>query len=74
MRLEVISNTENEKEEKFGIKLIQNRQYMELYSRAQDVHEKWIEKLKQFCILTTYETQYEHVKLIGEGSFAKVNH
>lgn len=74
MRMEIIKNSENEKDEKHGIKLIQNEKSMELYARSQEVQEKWIEKLKQFCILTTYDTQYENVKLIGEGSFAKVKY
>lgn len=72
MRLEIISNSDNEKEDKFGIRLIHNRKFIELYARSQDIQEKWVGKLKQFCTLATYSQQYVNIKLIGEGSFAKV--
>ena len=72
MRLEVINSTENEKDDKFGIKFVHNRQSMELYARSKEVQEKWLGRLRQFCILSTYADQYANVKLIGEGSFAKV--
>lgn len=72
MRLEIITNSESEKDGKFGIRLIHNRKSMELYARSQEIQEKWIGKLKQFCTLVTYSLQYINIKLIGEGSFAKV--
>jgi len=71
MHLEVINSSENEKEDKFGIRFIHNRRSMELYARSREVQEKWVGRLKQFCILNTYAEQYTNVKLIGEGSFAK---
>jgi hypothetical protein len=73
MHVEVIKSSENEKDEKFGIKFTHNRQYMELYARSLEVREKWMGKLKQFCTLNSYEEQYTNVKLIGQGSFAKVS-
>lgn len=72
MRVEVIKSSENEKDEKFGIRFIHNRQYMELYARSLEVREKWMGKLKQFCTLNNYSEQYTNVKLVGQGSFAKV--
>lgn len=72
MRLEKISNPENERDEKFGIRLVHNRKHIELYARSGDVQDKWFSKLKQFCILTEYTANYSNIKMIGEGSFAKV--
>eukprot|EP00331_Platyophrya_macrostoma_P013682 CAMPEP_0176415868 /NCGR_PEP_ID=MMETSP0127-20121128/6037_1 /TAXON_ID=938130 /ORGANISM="Platyophrya macrostoma, Strain WH" /LENGTH=596 /DNA_ID=CAMNT_0017795895 /DNA_START=34 /DNA_END=1824 /DNA_ORIENTATION=- len=72
MRVEVIKSSENEKDEKFGIRFIHNRQYMELYARSLEVREKWMGKLKQFCTLNNYADQYTNIKLVGQGSFAKV--
>ena len=73
MRIEAIHSNENDKDEKFGIRFIQNRQYMELFARSIEVQDKWIGKLKQFCILNTFAMHYINLKLIGEGSFAKVS-
>ncbi len=72
MRVEALHNSENEKDDRFGIRFIHNRQYMELYARSFEVQDKWMGKLKQFCVLNTYSLQYMNIKLIGEGSFAKV--
>lgn len=74
MRLEKIINKENEKDEKFGIRLIHNRKYIELYARSSEVQDKWLSKLKQYCILTDYASNYSETKMIGEGSFAKVRY
>jgi len=71
MRVEKIF-TENEKEEKFGIRLIQNAQFCEIYARAQDVQEKWVTALSKFCVLTNYSSCFVNIKAIGKGSFARV--
>lgn len=72
--MEKLRNSENEKDEKFGIRLIHNRKSMELYARSADVQDKWIAKLKQFCVQTDYNSHYTNVKMIGEGTFAKVSY
>ena len=72
MTLQKLSNAENEKDEKFGIRLIHNRKCIELYAKNRDVQDKWISKLKEFCIQSDYASNYQNVKMIGEGSFAKV--
>jgi hypothetical protein len=71
MRLEKIPQ-QNEKDDKYGIRLIHNRTFCELYARAKDVQEKWIAKLTQFCVLTNYSSCFVNMKVIGKGSFAKV--
>ena len=72
MRVEVLRSNENDREEKYGIRLIHNGQCIELYARSVEVQDKWIGKLRRFCIMNTYSMQYMNIKLIGEGSFAKV--
>ena len=72
MRVQVINSTENENDEKFGIRFIHNQQFIELYARSLELREEWMEKLKRFCTLINYDEQYTNLKLIGQGSFAKV--
>ena len=71
MRIEKIAN-EGDKEEKFGIRLIHNRQFCEMFARSQDFQEKWIVSLSKFCILTSYSSMFVNIKAIGKGSFARV--
>lgn len=71
MRIDKIPQL-NDKDDKYGIKLMQNRCFCELFARAKDVQEKWIQKLTQFCVLTNYSSCFVNVKTIGKGSFAKV--
>lgn len=72
MRAEKIHN-ENEKDDKFGVRLIHNREYCELYARSQDVQEKWITALAKFCVFTSYSSSFVNIKAIGKGSFARVH-
>ena len=71
MRIEVIINL-NEKEDKYGIRFYQNAQSFDLFARAKDVQDKWIAKLKEFCVFTNFATNYNNIKVVGKGSFAKV--
>ena len=72
MRLEKISSSVSEKDDKFGIYLLHNGKRIELYARSSEVQEKWYSKLKLYCVLTNYTAHYTKNKLIGEGTFAKV--
>ena len=72
MRLSKITNSANEKEEKFGFRLTHNRQHTELFTHSKEQLDNWMEKLKQFCIMTNYSSCYVNIKMIGKGSFAKV--
>jgi len=67
----MISN-EAEKDEKYGIRIIHNGRYYDLYARAKDQYDKWISALVGFCVLTSYGSNFINVKVIGKGSFAKV--
>lgn len=71
MRLEKIHD-DNEKEAKYGIRLIHNNEFCEMYARSKEVQEKWISELTRFCVLTCYSSSYVNIKAIGKGSFARV--
>jgi len=71
MRIEKIY-VQNEKEEKFGLRLIHNGAYCEIYARSKDVQEKWLGALTRFCVLTFYSSCFVNIKVIGKGSFARV--
>lgn len=73
LRVEVIEGTEKKRDTKFGIRFIRNQKSVELYARSLEIQQNWMEKLKQFCILNSYSARYKTEKLIGEGSYAKVN-
>jgi len=70
MRLQLFSN--EEKDEKYGIRLIHNGQHIELFARAKDLYERWVESFSSLCVLTTYSSDFVNAKVIGKGSFAKV--
>lgn len=70
-RLELISN-ENEKDEKYGIRLTHNSHYCELYARSKELYDAWVTALSSVCVLTNYGASFINVKMIGKGSFAKV--
>jgi len=72
MRLEKIPTQIQGKDEKFGFRLTHNRQYTDFYVPSKEQQDKWILKLKQFCIMTNYSSNYINIKTIGKGSFAKV--
>jgi len=70
MRLEKLKG--HEKDEHYGFRLVHNKKSIELYARSAEVQDKWVSKLKQFCVQTDYAASYSNIKMIGEGSFAKV--
>ena len=71
MRVEIIINP-NEKEDKYGMRYYQNAQSFDLFARAKDVQDKWMTKFKEFCVFTNFAANYNNIKVVGKGSFAKV--
>ena len=71
MRIEKIY-LQQDKDEKFGLRLIHNNAYFEIYARSKDVQEKWLAALSRFCVLTSYSSSFVNIKVIGKGSFARV--
>lgn len=63
---------ENDKDQIFGLRIIHNNSYCELFARSRDVQEKWIESLSKFCVLNCYASCFVNIKVIGKGSFARV--
>jgi len=70
MRIEKFSN--NEKDEKYGIRIMHNLLSCDLFARSKEQYEKWISVLSSFCILTSYSSNFVNTKVIGKGSFARV--
>lgn len=70
MRIEKFSN--NEKDEKHGIRLMHNLLSCDLFARNKEQYDKWLSALSSFCILTSYSTNFVNMKVIGKGSFARV--
>lgn len=71
MRIDKISN-ETEKDEKFGIRIIQNFRYCDLYSRTREYCTQWMSALSPYGVLSSYSIHFINMKVIGKGSFAKV--
>jgi len=71
MRIEKFSN--NEKDERYGIRMMHNLLSCDLFARNKEQYEKWISVLSSFCILTSYSANFVNTKVIGKGSFARVN-
>jgi len=71
MRVEKVS-IDNEKDQIFGLRIIHNNSFCELFARSRDVQEKWIECLSRFCVLNCYASCFVNIKVIGKGSFARV--
>ncbi|CAD8140536.1 unnamed protein product [Paramecium pentaurelia] len=57
---------------KYGIRIIRNNQYRELYSRSKEMNQQLWDKLRKCAILTKFKEDYTLEKLIGKGNFAKV--
>jgi len=72
VRLETFTEEEGSKDEKFGIRLVHNSCYCDLYARTKELQETWISALSNFCVLNQYGLNFVNVKVIGKGSFAKV--
>ena len=70
---EEVADNQKETEAKYGIRLVHNQRYYELHTRTKELQEKWISCLAKFCVMTCYSSAFENIKIIGEGSFAKVS-
>ncbi|CAD8208038.1 unnamed protein product [Paramecium octaurelia] len=57
---------------KYGIRIIRNQKFKELYSRSKELNQQIWEFLKQQCIQRSFKEKYVIEKLIGKGNFANV--
>ncbi|CAK61430.1 unnamed protein product (macronuclear) [Paramecium tetraurelia] len=57
---------------KYGIRIIRNQKFKELYSISKELNQQIWEFLKKQCIKRSFKEKYVIEKLIGKGNFAKV--
>ena len=63
---------ENEKEERFGFRLVQGGIYQDFYTITPEILEGWLDKLSRIVILNDLEDDFAILKEIGSGNYAKV--
>ena len=56
----------------FGIKLIKKKAYEELFTTNEVLVNEWFEIMKRYCVLTNFKLNYETIRVLGKGNFAKV--
>jgi hypothetical protein len=61
-----------EKDLRFGIRLIKNRKYTDLWAKSQDELEEWKQVLSKYTIQSDFHRKFTALKVIGKGSFARV--
>jgi calcium-dependent protein kinase len=62
----------NEKD-KYPLIFIANQKELVLHASSLDSYHKWVAALRQCCILNNYRQTFINLKVLGKGSFAKVN-
>ena len=56
----------------YGIRIIKNKNYEDILADNETLAKKWFDLFKRFCILSQFGLNYENVKVLGQGNFAKV--
>ena len=62
------------KKNRYGFTLSKNQKSISIYLSDQDTYLKIQAELKKRCILTSFQETYDIEKLIGKGSFGKVEY
>ena len=57
---------------KHGFRLVKNRHYTEFYTESQEKLTEWLERLKKYCIMNNFFSDFSAVCVLGKGNFAKV--
>lgn len=71
VRLEMVTSKENDKT-RYGFQFSKNKKSASIFTTNQQLYEKFRNELEKRCILSTFGETYEIEKLIGQGSFGKV--
>lgn len=71
VRLDMNDHSQNK--EKFPLNFLSNSKRFVLNARSEDSQQKWIIHLSRTCILNNYRQRYTNMKVLGKGTFAKVN-
>ena len=56
----------------YVIKFIRNMKFTEIFTEEKEVFHKWRLALRKLIIVTDFHQEFEVLKLIGKGSFARV--
>lgn len=60
-------------EYKFGIRFIKNMKYSDLWLKSEPELRQWQDALSKVCIQSDFHNKFTALKMIGKGSFARVN-
>ena len=69
-RLTRLSNDNNEPRD--GFIVAKNGRSYQFSASNKQIADHWISRLKSVCVLTAFYEEYETLKMIGTGGFAKV--
>lgn len=68
------SEPNSKKKNNYGFEFSKNQKSTSLYLNDYGIYMKLKAELKKRCILSTFAESYDIEKLIGKGSFGKVEH
>lgn len=57
----------------FSIKFIKNLKFTEIFTKDKTVYLNWRGMLSRLTVQTDFHTKFNVIKMIGKGSFARVN-
>jgi hypothetical protein len=57
----------------YGFRVTRDGLYIDFYAPSKDIIDRWVEKLRNVCILLDFHEDYKVTKKLGKGSFATVN-
>jgi len=57
----------------YGFSVVKNGACFELYFADLWTFDDWFDALKAVCVKTSFHDEYKALKILGEGSFARVN-
>lgn len=66
-------NKEEHKPLQFGIRFTKNKKYSDLWTDSESQQLEWMIKLSKLTIQSEFHHKYAANKMIGKGSFARVN-
>ena len=73
VRFGTLQTKENDTLYKFGLKFMRNHYTCILYCSDITIYESFKKQCNLSCILNTFDDDYHVEKLIGKGSFGKVD-
>lgn len=66
-------NKQDQKPLQYGIRFVRNQKYSDLWMESEETQKNWMAKLSKITIQSEFHHKYSATKLIGKGSFARVN-